>query len=528
MQANSAEVDNLNISLDDIENQIRQFEALEKEKLGLTEEKIQHWQDNNPVVFTKEQRAHTTLLLGGLTIMQDRFLEAGLSFLGYRVKSLDVPDVDAMQLGKEYGNRGQCNPTYFTVGNLVKHLMHLRDNEGMSTEDIIKNHAFVTAGACGPCRFGTYVTEYRKALRDAGFDGFRLFTFQVKGGLSQGGDQSGLSLTPKFFITVIKCVMAGDIINLMGYRIRPYEVEEGSTDRALNECSRIICEALSAGKSVLKAMFRARKILKSVEVNRLQAKPKVSIIGEFWAMTTEGDGNYRLQRFLESEGAECDIQPVTNWLLYTLWQVKHDTQRDMYLSRRENDHNNKQAEKPMKKIFMSKLASFALKKTFNNYARAIGLNGYKLGDMDKLAEQSHDYYQTHLRGGEGHMEVGKLIGSVSGNKSHMVISVKPFGCMPSSGVSDGVQSLITTKFPEANFLPIETSGDCAVNAYSRIQMALFKARKKAQKEFDSALDKAGVSCSEEIKPKKKLKNALYYPKHVVASTAANAIYESVA
>ena len=41
-----------------------------------------------------------------------------------------------------------------------------------------------------------------------------------------------------------------------------------------------------------------------VKVDRTQPKPKVSIIGEFWAMTTEGDGNYQLQRFLESEGAE--------------------------------------------------------------------------------------------------------------------------------------------------------------------------------------------------------------------------------
>ena len=44
---------------------------------------------------------------------------------------------------------------------------------------------FVTAGACGPCRFGTYVTEYRKALRDSGFDGFRVLLFQQQGGLKQ-------------------------------------------------------------------------------------------------------------------------------------------------------------------------------------------------------------------------------------------------------------------------------------------------------------------------------------------------------
>ena len=41
----------------------------------------------------------------------------------------------------------------------------------------------------------------------------------------------------------------------------------------------------------------------------------------------------------------------------------------------------------------------------------------------------------------------------------MTISVKPFGCMPSAAVSDGVQSKITDLYPEAIFLPIETTGD---------------------------------------------------------------------
>jgi predicted nucleotide-binding protein (sugar kinase/HSP70/actin superfamily) len=36
------------------------------------------------------------------------------------------------------------------------------------------------------------------------------------------------------------------------------------------------------------------------------------------------------------------------------------------------------------------------------------------------------------------MEVGRLIRSVEHRKAHMVISIKPFGGMPSSGVSDGV------------------------------------------------------------------------------------------
>ena len=41
-----------------------------------------------------------------------------------------VPDARTSRrsrLGKEYGNNGQCNPTYFTVGNLVQYLQTLEE-----------------------------------------------------------------------------------------------------------------------------------------------------------------------------------------------------------------------------------------------------------------------------------------------------------------------------------------------------------------------------------------------------------------
>jgi predicted nucleotide-binding protein (sugar kinase/HSP70/actin superfamily) len=54
--------------------------------------------------------------------------------------------------------------------------------------------------------------------------------------------------------------------------------------------------------------------------------------------------------------------------------------------------------------------------------------------------------------------------------------------MPSSGVSDGVQALVTARYPQANFLSVETSGEGAANFYSRVQMALFKAKEAKSKE----------------------------------------------
>ena len=66
---------------------------------------------------------------------------------------------------------------------------------------------------------------------------------------------------------------------------------------------------------------------------------------------------------------------------------------------------------PRKKLALLALAELALRAAFAVYANAIGLGGYHLSDMDEIATISHQYYDNHLRGGEGHMEVGKLIQS---------------------------------------------------------------------------------------------------------------------
>src|SRR5436853_639096 len=117
-----------------------------------------------------------------------------------------------------------------------------RKRLGLPVEN--SKHWFDAAAACGPCRFGTYVTEYRKALRDSGFDGFRVLLFQQTGGLKQAtGEGVGLEMNPTFFWGVVRAILIGDSLNALGYRIRPYEVMPGATDRALETSKRIISDA---------------------------------------------------------------------------------------------------------------------------------------------------------------------------------------------------------------------------------------------------------------------------------------------
>jgi predicted nucleotide-binding protein (sugar kinase/HSP70/actin superfamily) len=342
-----------------------------------------------------------------------------------------------------------------------------------------------------------YVTEYRKALRDAGFDGFRVMLFQQTGGMKQAtGEASGLDLGPAFFWALAKGMFVGDVINAMGYRIRPYELEAGATNTAIEEAKRIIYAALAQKTNIMTAIWKCKPLFQAIKVDRTIVKPKVSIIGEFWAMTTEGDGNYQLQAFLEQEGAECDIQLVAAWVLYMLWEARHDTLDRKDLRAPDKAKYGLADAGPWgvgTKLLGVMGGELAVRGLFQVFAHAMGLYGYHLPDMEKIAEISHDYYNNDLRGGEGHMEVGKLIMNVVHSKAHMTLSVKPFGCMPSAGVSDGVQSAITEKFPGTIYCPVETSGDGRVNFYSRVQMYLFKAKMAAQNEFLRVCNEHGVT-----------------------------------
>jgi predicted nucleotide-binding protein (sugar kinase/HSP70/actin superfamily) len=482
--------------------------------LNFIGQEASQWRDVPKEKIVYVNRKETIMLVGGLTILQDKLIETALHSIGENFVSLPNPDFESFQKGKAFGNRGQCNPTYFTVGNLVKYLQNLRDKEGLSSQEIVGKYAFLTAGGCGPCRFGMYITEYKKALRDAGFEGFRITSFEHDKGIFQSDEETEglLNLSPKFFITLVKSILIGDILNLLGYKMRPYEIEVGSVDKAMERCRLMISQAFTNHTNLTRTLWKCRSILGEVKLNRLQAKPKVLVMGEFWAAMTEGDGNYNLHRFLEAEGAECIPQPIINRLMLSIWEAERKLSKKVNLSKDEENTSRIDFSHAKSRIFI-KSAKVAVSSYFSLYAKAIGLHDYHIPDIEKLALLSQEYYTLDCESGEGHLEVAHLIESVKENLSHLTISVKPFGCMPSSAVSDGIQSLVTNRYPSANFLAIETSGEGAANFYSRVQMALFKAKQLAKEEFEALSIPSHVP--------EKVHTYLYQPQSKKAGTASS-------
>lgn len=489
--------------------------------------------------FTAPQRPHTTLLFGGLTFRHEHLLKGVFESLGYKTAVVPTPNVNAFQLGKEYGNNGQCNPTYFTVGNLVQYLQHLRDEKGMTTQEVIDSHVFLTAGACGPCRFGMYEAEYRLALRNAGFDGFRVLLFQQKGGLKQGDLEAGLKMNLDFFAGMVSAFNCGDILSEVANAIRAYETTPGATDKAMGESLEFMYRVMQRKRPVelggttlgdllkgknAKAFDVAEQGLKfldlltsedyveplrhvarkfdEVEVDRLQPKPVVKVTGEFWAQTTEGDGNFNMFRFLHSEGAEVITEPIATWLSYMLWQTKIKARDRHGLDEKNEEIKWYELKKRaaaeatyLKKRAIAKVADTIFRREYSRMVEALGHIAHEIVDMDEMEQLGHEFYHTRSEGGEGHLEVSKNIYYSAKGLAHMVLSLKPFGCMPSTQ-SDGAQSAVVNRYKEMIFLPIETSGEGEINAHSRVQMALGEAKAKAKREFAEVLQRTGYTLDE--------------------------------
>ena len=515
-----------------IRERLAQERARLEREMGLASTETEHFARPVERPFTRDQRPHTTVLYGGLTWKHEHLIQGALAGLGYVCEPMPVPDVTAFQLGKEYGNNGQCNPTYFTVGNLVKYLQDL-ERGGLSRQEILDRYVFVTAGACGPCRFGMYESEYRLALRNSGFDGFRVILFQQAGGMDQSGAEAGLEMNVDFFLAILNAMNMGDLLNDTAYQLRPYELETGAVDAAMAEgmerlyavlrdkrnfrmdstVARMLTDGrfgdmgVKAGKfadqlvtkAYTDAFAQVGAALAEVRLDRTRIRPIVKITGEFWAQTTEGDGNFKMFSFLEREGAQVVVEPVGTWIMYLLHQAKQQNLDRRHTSDDESmpatwrvDRHIANDVRARRKNAVLSLAEAVFRREWQRLRAALNDIPHDLTDQYELQRLAHPFYNSRSAGGEGHLEVAKNIYYSNKDLCHMVLSLKPFGCMPSTQ-SDGVQSAVTNQYKDMIYIPIETSGEGEVNAHSRVQMALGEARVKARQEVEAVERETGMT-----------------------------------
>lgn len=392
-------------------------------------------------------------LVGGLGWPHDELSAAGLRAQGHDATALGALDVDALERGRGALPRGQCAPMLYTTGALLRAV-----EAGGRPVDVL------SVQSCGPCRYALFGKGWQGALRGRGLPEVRLRE------LGQSPDALAQELGHRGAAAALEILVVADVLVECANRLRPYELAAGSIDEAARAAGRAIANRIADGERPIEAARSQRAWHEGLW--RVTERPlgRAVLIGEPWSLHVEGDGQLRLPSVLARAGVEVEVPPLALWLSYLLWQARTapwgggpgpDAAR----------------------LASVRAAEAALATTMESACDAAGLAGFELPSMDELAELARPLLSPALRGGYGHLEVALAVRARRERRAHVVFSLKSFGCIPSSGVSDAI---VPTALEGLPFLALEVCADGEAARESRLMMRVASALDEAERELDVA------------------------------------------
>jgi predicted nucleotide-binding protein (sugar kinase/HSP70/actin superfamily) len=165
---------------------------------------------------------------------------------------------------------------------------------------------------------------------------------------------------------------------------------------------------------------------------------------------------------------------------------------------------------------------------YDRLRHALGDQPPALPDQYELRRLAAPYFHHRLSGGEGDMLVGKALWAYHHKKAHMTCELSPYSCMPNT-MSIGAMAGVVGKYPDLLYAPLEIKGDAEVHALSRCQMILTEAKKRAQREYEEALQRTGLTAERVrayLDAHPAMKKATYrVPRDGVVGTAANLVLD---
>jgi predicted nucleotide-binding protein (sugar kinase/HSP70/actin superfamily) len=433
-----------------------------------------HWRHYDNPPWKERDRDRVTVLLSVVEPRKSLFVSAFLKRSGIRFIDLGGCVYEDAMVGKKYGTPGLCNPVYFVAGRIIRTLDRIREENGWSRKEMCEKYVFVCpSGPCSPCRFGMYTQEYFKAINEAGYEGFRIITFSTDIYDMEYSEDDALKFTFMWRINLLLCLILADALHSRDMETRPYEKSRGETHGVVRRAERMIHDAIRSPLYLVRIPAVLRKVRRMFDdIETVERRiPKIYITGEIFANNAHGDPNYNLREYCMEHG--CEVNPA----LFTM-RVYFDFHRrlDQTEHALKYDDLGPGERARLTRFLLRQKVGLAITDHFvRRYFSLIGART-PYPDVTELFDLAHPFYNKRVFGGEGNLEVAEAM-----EQSELCdgfISVKPFGCMASSGVSDGIQAKIQELHPNLNFLSIETSVDNATNVLNRVSMLLFKAKRQ--------------------------------------------------
>ena len=420
--------------------------------------------DPYPVKFTAKDRKMRTVLVPNTSHAFCRIMSAALVTQGIRAVPMEIGREEAIRLGKKYVHNDICFPAQIVIGEA---LAALESGQYDPAKTAIGMGKYI-----GDCRLTHYGALLRKALDDAGYSEVAILT---------NDDEDYHNLHPGFKMNLFSAVRLAaalpmiDILEELLRKMRPYELVEGSADRAFEEAMDLVVQGLE--KHGLTGLYRgfekAISRMQEVKYDRSIKRPQVLIVGEYLLNFHPG-ANHEIERYLEKNGFEIIEARMT------------DVIRKTYFCRDEQIRTYHLKKAMDKKIWYhvanqvfeaAHAAADKIAKKHELYTPA--------SRLPELAKKSEPIIPHTFDAGEGILIPGEIIHHAEKGCRTFVI-LQPFGCLPNHVVGRGIVKKLRECYPDIQILPLDYDPDVSfANLENRLQMLIMNVKEQKQAERNS-------------------------------------------
>ena len=412
--------------------------------------------------FTKECRKTHTILAPQMAPVQFELLKTALNRHGYNLVIPEMPEKTAIDLGLRYIHNDMCYPCIVVVGQLLAAI-----KSGQCDPEHTSVMLFQT---CGACRATNYLNLMRAALKDAGYPQIPVFAC-----IGRPSETDAFNMTRSCSTDITKAIVYGDLLVRVKNRMKPYEMEAGSTERLYQKWLQR-CKDELTHSNYFKYCSNIKNLVKEFDalpIDETMWKPKVGIVGEI-LVKYHPVANNHLEELLMDEGAEVVMPDLLNFMEYMAFDdiVKHKILDGKLVAKLKSQMSIKVLE------FFRSPATQALKKSRHFKAPA---------NIFELATLAEKLVSLGNMAGEGWFLTGEMLELVDDDVPN-VVCLQPFGCLPNHITGKGVMHALRKEYPDSNIIALDCdAGTSEVNQVNRIKLMLSVAKEKNPAAQDNAV-----------------------------------------
>ncbi|MCC6697607.1 MAG: activase [Candidatus Hydrogenedentes bacterium] len=332
------------------------------------------------------------------------------SRVGVKAEALPPATEEVLKIGRGNSSCKECLPLQTTIGSLLHYLEHRPEGEIT---------AYFMATASGPCRFGQYATFSQALIEKRQIRDLAVLRLSAESGYSGLGE--------RFALAAWRAVVIGDLFDEMWATILAAAENREDALRVLNEEHEQIAAVVGKSWGVLARQLGATgRRLSAIRLTRPYGSfPKLSLIGEIY-VRNDPISLQRLVERLAERGFVVRTAKISEWIKYLDWLGKRGIESESSLYFWPRHWTKQYFDRRIRKLLAPS-----------------GLFYAEDGDVDEVVDAGSRFVSPRLTG-EAILTVGAALHEIL-EPSCGVISIGPFGCMPSRIAESILNQKLTTK-----------------------------------------------------------------------------------